>query len=152
MKQNNSLSSCLHLLLHMAQENKAVTSEQLATFLDTNPVVVRKMLGGLREHQLVQSDKGHKGGWQLKKPLAQITLLDVYQALGSPGLFAIGNRNDNPQCLVEQGVNRVMNQTLASAEALLLKEFGTLTLLDIGKEFLAYPWHAAPKHLGEHHD
>ncbi|EKE71618.1 Rrf2 family transcriptional regulator [Gallaecimonas xiamenensis] len=152
MKQNNSLSSCLHLLLHMAQGNKAVTSEQLATFLDTNPVVVRKMLAGLREHQLVQSDKGHKGGWRLKKPLDAIRLYDVYQALGSPGLFAIGNRKDNPQCLVEQGVNRVMDQALASAQTLILDQFQTLTLFDIGQEFLAHPWSDTDTLKGGHHE
>ena len=51
--------------------------------------------------------KGHHGGWRLCRRASEVTLLDIYLALGSPGLFALGNRSENPQCLVEQGVNRV---------------------------------------------
>lgn len=72
------------------------------------------------------------------RPVGDITLYDIYKALGEPTLFALGNRSENPQCLVEQGVNRVMSATLADAQTLILDRFKSLTLQDIGSEFISY--------------
>lgn len=141
MKTNNSLSSTLHILLHMADAGVPLTSEQLAAFLDTNPVVVRKMLAGLRDHDIVTSEKGHNGGWKLARALNAITLYDIYLALGSPSLFAIGNRNHAPECLIEQGVNRTMNGAFTQAYELIIGQFKQQTLEEIGTEFLNNPPH-----------
>lgn len=138
MKINNSFSATLHILLHLEQMDKPLTSEQMAAFIDGNPAFIRKVLAGLRENNIVCSTKGHHGGWRLCRPASEVTLLDIYLALGSPGLFALGNRNENPQCLVEQGVNRVMFETFTAAEELVLARFKSLTLQDIGSEFIRY--------------
>ena len=70
------------------------------------------------------------------RPLREITLLAVYQALGRPHLFAIGNRSRPSGCLVERNVNAAMADTLATAEALLIERFGRVTLdqLSTGSE------------------
>ena len=60
-----------------------------------------------------------------------MTLLSVYEALGRPNLFAFGNRSRHPDCLVEKGVNAVMANTMAEAEALFVKRFGDITLDEI---------------------
>ena len=62
MRRDSKLSSILHVLLHMAQANRPFTSEELSSFLDTNPVLVRRVLAGLRERGYVGSGKGHGGG------------------------------------------------------------------------------------------
>jgi DNA-binding IscR family transcriptional regulator len=85
-------------------------------------------MAGLREAGHVRSGKGHGGGWQLARPLRQISLLSVYEALGRPNLFAIGNRSDHPECLVERNVNAAMADAIARAEALLVKQLGKVTL------------------------
>lgn len=128
MKRDNRLSDVLHILLHMAERNEPTTSENLAKSLTTNPVVVRRIMAGLRDAGLVQSEKGHGGGWTLACDLAKVTLHDVYAALGSPSLIAIGNRNDTPHCLVEQAVNAALDRTFHDAEALLLARLGEVTL------------------------
>ncbi|AUV03235.1 Rrf2 family transcriptional regulator [Phytobacter ursingii] len=138
MKINNSFSATLHILLHMEQADKPMTSEQMAAFIDGNPAFIRKLLAGLRENQIVCATKGHHGGWRLCRPASEVTLHDIYIALGSPALFALGNRSENPQCLVEQGVNRVMSSTLADAQSLILERFKKLTLQDVGAEFISY--------------
>ena len=84
------LSRMLHVLLHMAEQDAPLTSETIGKMLNTNPVVVRRMMSGLRERGYVQSEKGHGGGWVLTRPLSELTLLDVYQALGEPPIFALG--------------------------------------------------------------
>jgi DNA-binding IscR family transcriptional regulator len=112
----------------MAEQRGPVTSEVLAKAMHTNPVVLRRVMAGLRDQGFVRSEKGHGGGWTLARDLSEITLRDIHSALGSPVLFAIGNRTDAPDCLVEQAVNAAVNSTLRDAETLLLARLGDVTL------------------------
>lgn len=112
----------------MAQHDGPVTSEVLAQAMDTNPVVIRRILAGLKDHGYVRSEKGHGGGWTLSCDLEHVTLRDVYAALGCPELLAIGNRTDNPDCLVEQAVNAALGKSFQDAQAVLLACLGDVTL------------------------
>jgi DNA-binding IscR family transcriptional regulator len=112
----------------MAEQSGPVTSEVLAKAIDTNPVVVRRIMAGLRDQGYVRSEKGHGGGWTLACDLSKVTLRDIYTALGSPALLAMINRAERPGCLVEQAVNAALGPALHDAEALLLARFGEVTL------------------------
>lgn len=135
MKHDSRLSSTLHALLHMAASERPMTSETLAACMGANPVVVRRTLAGLREAGLVRSEKGHNGGWTIACDLGSVTLRDVHEALGEPALFAVGNRNEASQCLVEQSVNAVLDDAFEAAEALLMQRFGRVTLAALAKDF-----------------
>lgn len=135
MRHDSRLSRMLHVLIHMDRHEGAVTSEGIAAMLDTNPVVVRRTMAGLREQGYVRSEKGHGGGWTLACSLADITLLDIYRAIGSPPVFAIGSTVDHPNCLVEQAVNNAVGQALSEAETLLLDRLGRVTLADLARDF-----------------
>lgn len=128
MNRDTRLSDVLHVLLHMDRCAQPQTSELLAQGMGTNPAVFRRTMAGLREAGFVLSGKGHGGGWQLARPLSEITFLAVYEALGRPNLFAFGNRTDHPDCMVEKNVNAVMAATMAEADALFIKRFGEITL------------------------
>jgi len=137
MKRDSRLSGVLHVLLHMAELKGPVTSETLAGAMQTNPVVVRRIMAGLREAGFVNSEKGHGGGWTIVRDLNTITLRDVYLALGEPALFAMGNRTESPGCLVEQAVNATLDDAFRDAEALLLERFGAVTLAQLSADFHA---------------
>jgi Rrf2 family protein len=137
MKRDSRLSGVLHVLLHMAEHDGPVTSEVLARAMDTNPVVVRRVMAGLREQGYVRSGKGHGGGWTLARDLAEITLRDIYDALGRPTLLAMGNRTEAPGCLVEQAVNGALDTAFREAEALLLSRLGDVTLAALSADFHA---------------
>ncbi len=94
----------------------------------TNPVVIRRIMGGLRDQGLVRSEKGHGGGWTLSCDLSKVTLRDIYDALGSPALLAIGNRTEAPNCLIEKSVNASLDQAFRDAEGILLARLGDVTL------------------------
>lgn len=96
--------------------------------MSTNPVVIRRIMAGLRQQGYVRSEKGHGGGWTLSCDLSKVTLRDIYTALGSPSLLAIGNRTDAPGCLVEQAVNAALQQAFRDAEERLITRFGEVTL------------------------
>ena len=112
-----------------------MTSDDLAKCLGTNPVVVRRSMGFLRQAGIVASDRGHAGGWRITADLSVVSLRQLHDALGEPALFAVGNRNELPDCLVEQTVNAALDQSFAEAEALLLKRFGKITLADLAADF-----------------
>ena len=128
MRRDSRLSGVLHVLLHMAEQRDPATSETLAKAMDTNPVVIRRIMAGLRDQGFVRSEKGHGGGWTLSCDLSKVTLLDIYAALGSPSLLAIGNRTEAPDCLIEQSVNFTLGQAFRDAESVLLSRLGHVTL------------------------
>ena len=137
MREDSRLSGILHVLLHLAERDGPVTSEELAKAMRTNPVVIRRILAGVREHGYVRSEKGHGGGWMLARDLAGITLQDVYDALGRPPLFAMGHRTEAPGCLVEQAVNSALDTAFQDAEAMLLARFRDVTLAALSLDFHA---------------
>ena len=140
MKTPSRLSTGLHGLLHMAGQVEPMTSDTLAQCLHTNPVVVRRTMASLRHAGLVQSVRGHGGGWSLARPLSAISLRDVYAALQESVTLKvdIGARIGEPhaQCLVERAVTRVLADVYREAEAMLVARLGEISLqallLDIG--------------------
>lgn len=135
MRRDSRLSRMLHVLIHMDRQEGAATSETIAAMLNTNPVVVRRTMAGLRDKGYVRSEKGHGGGWSLAVGLKDLTLLDIYRAIGDPPLFAFGPAHDQPECLVEQAVGHAVEDVLQQAEALLLGGLAKVTLADIAADF-----------------
>lgn len=128
MRKDSRLSRMLHVLVHLHQLQQAVTSDQLALMLHTNPVVVRRTMSLLREQGYVSAVKGHGGGWTLAKPLHQITLLDIHRSLSESSLFTIGLTDEHNNCPIEKAVNLAIDDVLQEAEALVLQRFGEVTL------------------------
>src|SRR3954463_11810427 len=136
----------------MAEQSGPVTSDVLAKAMDTNPVVIRRVMAGLRDKGYVQSEKGHGGGWTLACDLSKVTLRDIYAALGSPALLAIGNRTETPGCAVEEAVNAALGKSFEAAESLLLSRLGAVTLATLSEHVRSRPRHAhGSKHGAEHH-
>jgi DNA-binding IscR family transcriptional regulator len=134
MNRDSRLSGVLHCLLHMAELGRPATSDWLARAMKTNPVVIRRVMAGLRDAGLVASAKGHGGGWVLSCSLEDITLLDIHHAVGAPELLAVGHREDSPGCLVEQAVNAALERSYRDAEALLIKRLGSVTLAALSRD------------------
>jgi|SRR6478735_6103104 len=150
MRRDSRLSAVLHLLLHLRELDGPVTSEALGPLMNTNPVLIRRMLGGLRDAGIVSAEKGHGGGWALARPLDEVTLADVYRALGSPQLFGIGPQRENPRCLVEQAVNRSLGKALNDARELLLAELARTTVAAIARDVSQHHSHSQQKRGNVH--
>ena len=134
MKRNSKLSLALHALGHMAADpGRPLTSSEIAEHNRTNPVVVRRVLGLLREAGLVTSERGHRGGWLLAHPAEQITLADVYLALGDRFFRAAPEGEENPPgCQVEQALQGKVDRALDASEAVLVEELSRSTIAEIG--------------------
>lgn len=119
----------------MAHAGRPMTSDEMALCLGTNPVLVRRVMAGLRERGYVASTRGHGGGWTISCDLEQVTLRDIYDAVGAPTVFAMGNRVEQPGCLVEQAVNQSLATAFDEAEALLIARLGEVSLADLSARF-----------------
>ncbi|MEL6958462.1 MAG: Rrf2 family transcriptional regulator [Pseudomonadota bacterium] len=117
MKRNSRLSLALHTLSHMAGEpGRMRTSADIAEHARTNPVVVRRVLGKLREAGLLSSEKGHAGGWKLAKPAESITLADVYLALDERLVSGKSDELEPSNCSVESGLQARVTEVLDDIE------------------------------------
>jgi DNA-binding IscR family transcriptional regulator len=138
----------------MAQREGAWTSQEMAKAMDTNPVVIRRIMAGLREQGYLRSVKGHGGGWSLACDLTKVTLRDVYAALGEPSLLAIGNRTEMPGCVIEEAVNAALGKSFDEAEQFLLARFGEVTLAmlasDVGRRMQHHKGHRTRHAHGGH--
>lgn len=131
MKRNSRLSLALHTLSHMAGKPDHVrTSADIAEHAGTNPVVVRRVLGKLREADLLTSEKGHAGGWRLARPPQDITLADVYLALDER-MVATGDAEDVPACSIEHALHRRVSSVLEEIEESLVKRLGETSISEV---------------------
>lgn len=132
MKRNSRLSLALHTLAHMAAEPQQMqTSAQIASHAGTNPVVVRRVLGHLRAAGLLVSEKGHAGGWKLARPPQEISLADVYLALGERLVFAEEAASAGG-CAVENALYHKVTALMQELEQSLTIRLSQMTILDLG--------------------
>jgi len=139
MKRNSRLSLALHTLSHMAGEPDRVrTSADIADHAGTNPVVVRRVLGKLREAGLLSSEKGHAGGWRLAKSADKITFADVYLALDERLVSGGGNDLDPSHCSVEMGLQARFEEVLGDIEENLIERLRETTITEIHPSSCSY--------------
>ena len=134
MKKNSRTSVALHSLICLARADKPMTSEELGRCQNTNPVIIRKVLGELKKSSLVTSEKGHGGGWVALKSPKDVSFQDVFDALDEsllpPGLAI----DKSEQCLIMKNMAGAMDDFLAEASALLSKKLKKIRLQDILEE------------------
>ena len=115
------------------KEMDRVNSEFLAGSIGVNPVIVRSVISQLREAGIVQTQRGSSGA-ELIKRLDEITLYDIYRAVGSvdseEGLFHF-HEQPNPDCPVGRNIHRVLDQHLNNAQKAMEEKLKSTTLADI---------------------
>ncbi len=131
MKRNSRLSLALHTLGHMAGEpDKVQTSAEIADHAGTDAVVVRRVLGRLREAGLLISEKGHAGGWRLARAPQSISLADVYLALDDR-LVAPDTEFETHHCAVEQSLHQRVSSIMAEVETSLVDRLSATSIADV---------------------
>ena len=131
MKRNSRLSLALHTLAHMARLPENIqTSADIAEHAGTNPVVVRRVLGHLREAGLLVSEKGHAGGWRLARAPNQITLADVYLALDE-SLISSNEDTQPHDCSIERALHSRVQNIMVEIEQNLIERLKVTTIIEI---------------------
>ncbi|GAA1738861.1 Rrf2 family transcriptional regulator [Nonomuraea sp. AD125B] len=143
MSANSRLTIAAHALawigLYQRQGHEIATSEQIASSVNTNPVVIRRLLGDLRRAGLVESRRGVGAGWSLARDLESMTLLDVYEAVEPGPLFALHRATPDQECVVGYGIQPAMQRIYDGIEETLRRELARVTLKDVLQDVLAAP-------------
>ena len=101
MTGSSRFSTAVHILALLALESdRPLTSEYVASSVNTNPVVIRRLLRKLADAGLVASTPGSTGGSRLARDSRRITLQDVFSAVESGELFGEHSQQPNAKCPV----------------------------------------------------
>ena len=123
----------IHVLAVLAYRTckSSACSDALAGSVNTNPVVIRRLLSQLRNAGLVKTHKGMRGGATLELAPEEITLDAVYRAVEPRASFAADRPLPDQGCPVGAGITRVLDEVFASAQAALVAALKERTLRDV---------------------
>lgn len=109
-----------------------ITSDFLAESINTNPVIIRKILTQLKAAGLITVSRG-TGGIELTRDLSEISFYDVYEAVGAienGDLFHF-HESPNPKCPVGRNIHALLDGKLKAIQNAMEDEMRRYTLLDL---------------------
>lgn len=130
---NTQFAVAVHALAYLAGEPGQagpVSSDELALSIDVNPVHVRKVLGPLREAGVVASRPGQRGGWELVRDPAALTLAEVWDVVSGDGPV-LGLHGPSPACPVGAGVRTVLQGLDRDVLGAVRRELAARTVADV---------------------
>ena len=132
MSTSSRFAVAVHVLTLMAwADDEPLKSEQVAESVNTNPVVIRRMLCELAESKLVVSQSGSMGGTKLARDPEDITLLDIYQAVENRGVFSLHRHPPSRNCPVGVNIGSVLNDVLDEVDSAVERVLANITIKDV---------------------
>ncbi len=131
MSANSRFAAAIHVLALLALDNRPLTSQDIADSVNTNAVVIRRILGRLRQAGLVRTRRGVGGGTRLARHPAEITLLDVYQVVEHSDLLARHPSSPNSCCACAQGLQPVLTGVFRRMETAIEDVLTATTLAQV---------------------
>lgn len=117
MAANSKLAVAAHIVAVLAsRKDEFVPSSYVAGSVNTNPVVIRRILAALTRAGIVISEKGKSGGSKLAKCPDKIPLWDLATALGEEHLFRVHKNPVNEACPVSRRMKKALGSVFADAE------------------------------------
>jgi Rrf2 family protein len=109
MAANSQFSMAVHIMTMLAgADRENVNSECIAESVNTNAVVVRRILSQLGHAGLVVSQTGAAGGTRLSKDPSEIKLAEIYKAVSCGEVFALHSKGANQDCPVGKNIEAVL--------------------------------------------
>lgn len=134
MQLTSKFTTAIHILtcIDVFSDEMRVTSDFLSGSTGVNAVIIRNVLSQLRSAGIVSTRQG-SGGAHLAKPLNEITLYDVYNAVecvDNEGLFHF-HENPNAKCPVGRNIHKVMDGRLSEVQLAMENKLKSITLAEI---------------------
>lgn len=117
MNTSHRFAVGVHIMALLALSSEPVPSSMIAGSVNTNPAMIRRILGLLGKAGMTVSAMGSHGGTQLAKPAAAVSLLDIYRAVEEPGILSLHANAPNPACAVGRGITSVLGGVITQAES-----------------------------------
>ena len=141
MQISSRFTIAVHVLIVIEAFHRdyKTTSEFIASSVNVNPVVIRRVLQQLKKAGIVEVQRG-TGGASLAREPEEITLLDVYQAVDSvnKGQLFHFHENPNPDCPVGRNIHNIMDARLESIQQAMEKEMQSVTIRDVMNDAYQY--------------
>jgi Rrf2 family protein len=132
MRASCRFSMAVHVLTVLAyKEGDRVTSALLAQSVNTNPVIIRRLLLSLQRARLIETCKGAGSGSRLSRSPRRIDLAEVYRAVESTEPFASPSRKPSAACPVGKCIRGALDKVFASAESAMERDLAKTTLADL---------------------
>lgn len=127
----------IHALTMLARRGEhSQTSAQIADSLASNPVLVRRILGSLRDAGLVWSTEGRGGGWSLARAPREITLYDAFAAVESGPILSRHAHPSSDSCEVGRHMQALLEVEFLDAERAMEERLGRTTIADLHRQVL----------------
>ncbi|MFL5384383.1 MAG: Rrf2 family transcriptional regulator [Longimicrobiaceae bacterium] len=135
---SSRVAVAVHVLAYMAwKRSEAVTSERIAASVNTNPVVVRRIVGALRNAGMVTVQPGVGGGATLAREPREISLLDVYRAVeDGDELFSLHPSEPSQSCNIGGNIRDVLRPIFCSAHRAMESVLAQVSVADVGREVM----------------
>ena len=134
MQISSRFTIALHIFacVDTFQDKYKVTSDFLAASINTNPVIVRKILSQLKNAGLIHVARG-TGGITPARPLAEITFFDVYEAIEpvEKGDLFHFHEEPNPECPVGRNIHGLLDGKLKAIQSAMETEMKKYTMADL---------------------
>ena len=131
MAANSQFSMAVHVLTLLARAGgEALKSDHIAESVNTNPVVIRRLLGQLAQAGLVSSQTGARGGTRLARSAHDVKLCDIYGAVCCGDVFAL-HSSPNQDCPVGRGIESVLCNLQKQIDRSIGSTLSEYTLRDI---------------------
>jgi DNA-binding IscR family transcriptional regulator len=119
----------VHVLTVLAyKEGDRVTSALLAGSVNTNPVIIRRLLLALQRARLIDTCKGAGAGSRLSRSPGRINLAEIYRAVEDCEPFGTPSKKPNSDCPVGGCIREALENVFASAQVALEKDLEKTTL------------------------
>ena len=133
--QNCRFAFAVHVMAVLALEKAdCCPSSRLAQTVNTNPVVIRRLLIELQEAGLISTMRGPHGGALLKRRPEKVTLREIHQAVDQGDTFATHPNEPCSECPVGRKIGKVMQHIQDRANRALARELEKMTLADVLRE------------------
>ena len=134
MQTTSKFTIAAHIIaaIDYFKDSEKVTSNFLAGSVGANPVIVRNVMGNLKESGIIAISQG-KSGISLAKELDEITFYDVYKAVDcvdDEGLFHF-HENPNINCPVGRNIHSAMDEKLQRVQSIMENELSRITMADV---------------------
>ena len=137
MQISSRFTIAVHVLvcIETFKNDYKVTSDFLASSVNVNPVVIRRLLQQLKRAGIVEVVRG-SGGASIKRPIQEITLLDVYRAVEcvEEGELFHFHENPNPLCPVGKNIHAILDTRLETIQQAMEREMECVTIEDVMKD------------------